>query len=358
MSETIPHTDVKISFQKRNVERFRVAMIGSGKIAAHTHVPTIRACPDAELTAIVDPVRRHAEDLAERFAIKPIIAESVDELLGSIDAAVIATPNHTHRDLAVKCINAGVAVLVEKPLSLGLEDGQEIVDASHAKGVQVAVGYQTRFLPQSEIIRELVQDQTFGRVTRFAYQFGSLGGWAPLSGYNLQRSSAGGGVMTGNGSHFMDRMISWFGYPDDFELHDDSEGGPESNAFATFNFSSKQITGTARFSRTVAMSPGIVIETDQGHLASKDGRDTPVVFYPKDRPGMEFEIKRPSLDLVDGKVESDLLIDDFFHSIRTGTSPRVDAFAGLQSARLLEALYANRKTMPEAWYPQNQTFST
>jgi predicted dehydrogenase len=307
------------------------------------------------LTALVDPVESFARATAERFGISPVIATRLSEVIGQIDAAIVATPNHTHCPLALECIAAGIPVLIEKPLAISSAEGRQIVDASEAAGVPVAVGYQTRFMPQAEMVRDIVRRNRFGTVTRFAYQFGSLRGWAPVSGYNLDRRSAGGGVLTGNGSHFLDRLIDWFGYPDEASLVDDSAGGPEANALASFRYVSngRNVTGTARFSRTVALQPGMVLETDQGVVIALDSRINSVVFRPNDQPGYEMELRSNSESRSDGRLHADKQLDEFLDSIAQGRPPMISARVGLESVRLLEHLYAHRQAMPDDWYRTN-----
>lgn len=327
-------------------------MIGAGRIASHTHIPTVLACPRVELTAIVDPVESFARATAERFGIQPIITTRLSDVLGQIDAAIIATPNHTHCPLALECIAAKVPVLIEKPLAIHSAEGQQIVEASEAAGVPVAVGYQTRFMPQAAIVRDIVHNQRFGAVTRFAYQFGSLRGWAPVSGYNLDRRAAGGGVLTGNGSHFLDRLIDWFGYPEEATLVDDSQGGPEANAVARFRVVSngRSIPGTARFSRTVDLTPGLVLETVEGVAIALDSRVDSVVFRPRDRPRFELEVRTSPEYRADGRSHADRQLDEFLDAIAEGREPMISARVGLESVRLLEHLYSHREAMRDDWY--------
>src|SRR5215467_14555248 len=98
-------------------DRVRLGIIGTGLVATSSHIPAALASPDVELTALVDPVIERAQAIVRAYGIAPTVAGTVAEVLDRIDAAVIASPNHTHLPVALECIAGGVSVLIEKPLA-------------------------------------------------------------------------------------------------------------------------------------------------------------------------------------------------------------------------------------------------
>ncbi len=108
----------------------RLALIGAGRITQHAHLPAALASPRARVVAIVDPAPGRAAELARSHDLRPRLAGRLEEVLSEIDAAVVATPNDTHRTVAVRCLEAGVSVLVEKPLATSSEDGEAMVRAA------------------------------------------------------------------------------------------------------------------------------------------------------------------------------------------------------------------------------------
>lgn len=84
----------------------RLALIGAGRITQHAHLPAALASPRARVVAIVDPVPGRAAELARSHDIGPRLAGGLDDVLSEIDAAVVATPNDTHRSEAVRCLEA------------------------------------------------------------------------------------------------------------------------------------------------------------------------------------------------------------------------------------------------------------
>jgi predicted dehydrogenase len=333
---------------------FRLAIVGCGRISA-AHALAAVASPSVELTALVDPVEQRARALAERVGARPLIATSIRELHGRVDGVVIATPNHTHADLACECLAAGFHTLIEKPLAVSVAEGERILRLAAETGRVVAVGYVTRFRENVRLMASLLRRGHFGDVRRFAYQFGGRGGWAPLSAYNLDRRLTGGGVLVVTGTHFLDRMLDWFGYPDEVELADDSLGGPEANAVATFRFArghAAPLVGMARFSKSVALERGMVLDTTRGVVVLGDQPDAPIVLRPHETPGIETVVRaRLEGPLVARPSEFQQQLEDFIQACRGGV-PAVSGEQGLLSLRLIEALYARRRSLPEDWYAE------
>src|ERR1044071_4441423 len=110
--------------------KFRLGLVGAGLITQGSHLPAALASNAVEVAAIVDPTVERAAQLARDYGISPRIAPRVEDVLTSIDGAIIATPNHTHCALALACLTQGVPVLVEKPLASSYEEGQSIVRAA------------------------------------------------------------------------------------------------------------------------------------------------------------------------------------------------------------------------------------
>jgi predicted dehydrogenase len=317
---------------------FKLAIVGCGKIAT-AHVEAALASGTSEVVALVDPARERAEGLAERFNLRPAIATSIGEIGAVADGAVIATPNHTHADLAEQCLSLGISVLIEKPLALNVVEGERICEAARRYGGTVAVGYVSRFRENVRLMACLIRSRYFGRIHRFAYQFGTRGGWAPVSGYNLDRRTSGGGVLVTTGTHFIDRMLDWFGYPEHAILSDDSADGPEANALMHVRYDGNEgLVGTARFSKTVTMPAGFAMETDRGTVLLRDRPDAPVLLRPANRPDLESSIY---LRQAAGGVAGDEFVrqlNDFVAAVQGHVPPVVTAEQGLRSLQLLEHL--------------------
>lgn len=331
----------------------RLALVGAGLITEGGHLPAALASPLTEVVAIVDPVRERAERLARAAGGTARVTTRLGEVLAEIDAAVLATPNDTHRALAVECLEAGVSTLIEKPLARTVEEGEAIARAAEQNGAAVAVGYCTRFLENVRLLGELLAAGFFGAVRGFDYQFGSVRGWSSLSGFHLDREAVGGGLLVTTGTHFLDRMLWWFGYPSELALEDDSRGGPEANALATLRFDAAGggFAGRVRLSRTVALQPGLALRTERGTLLLRDGADAALRFRPAERPGLECRLARSAGPLVpEGVTMFQSQLEDFVAACRGAGPPMVSAEQGILAIRLVQDLYARRTPLPMGWY--------
>lgn len=143
------------------MSKLRIAVIGAGVIGK-THIERALRHADVELAAICDTAPA-AEALARAAAVPWY--RSVEELLDKANprGAVIATPNATHAPIAVRCLDAGVAVVVEKPIADTLEQAQAICDAARRSGQAAIVGHQRRHNPVARRARELVVSGALGR---------------------------------------------------------------------------------------------------------------------------------------------------------------------------------------------------
>ncbi|WP_035971411.1 Gfo/Idh/MocA family protein [Bradyrhizobium sp. WSM3983] len=140
-----------------------VAVIGTGAIG-RAHVETIRRSDSCRLAAIAEPAaagKAYAENLGVRWYSDP------RDLLAEVKpaAAIIATPNATHRELAIACIERGIVALVEKPIASTLADAAAIAAASERAGVPVLVGHHRRHNPIVRRARAMIAEGALGRLT-------------------------------------------------------------------------------------------------------------------------------------------------------------------------------------------------
>ena len=334
----------------------RLAIVGCGRIAAR-HVEAACALPSVEVAVLVDPIAAHAAALAERFGLAPQVVADIEDAFPDVDAAVIATPNHLHVQPAVACLSNGIPVLIEKPLAVSTAEGERICQVAAERNTTVAVGYVTRFRQNVQLMASLLETGYFGRLHRFVYQAGTRGGWAPLSGYNLDRKASGGGVLVVTGTHFLDRMLYWFGMPEQATLRYDSQGGPEANAVASFHFHHERLgdfVGEARFSKTVKLPSGLVMETDEGTVILLEGDSELIRFRPKHHDTLELALSdlascsEHAPDAQDNLFA--LQLADFLQAIQGDREPMVTGKDGLASLRLLEQLYRTAAPLPADWY--------
>jgi len=139
-----------------------IALVGAGLIG-RAHLERLDASPDCACCAICDPTEA-AKALAAERALPWF--PSPREMLAAMapDGAIIATPNALHVPQAVACLEAGVPVLVEKPLAESVASAQRLVEAQGRSGVAVLAGHHRRHNPIVKAARKLVQEGRLGRL--------------------------------------------------------------------------------------------------------------------------------------------------------------------------------------------------
>jgi predicted dehydrogenase len=174
------------------------------------------------------------------------------------------------------------------------------------------------------------------------------GGWAPASGYNLQRNQSGGGVLVVSGTHFLDRMLYFFGWPNQFAYEDDNHGGIEANCRATVSFSNSlgEFTGTIALSKTTTMIKRLTVSTERYECHLPEDDSTPLVLFSRNSPhiAQRFSYGKQTWGDTFG-----LQLEDFAHAVRHGGRTKVDGRAGALCVKLVEEFYAHRASMPEPW---------
>jgi predicted dehydrogenase len=144
------------------MSRLRVGVIGAGTWGKN-HVRTVATLCDAELAAVCDSDAKTRERIGRQFPAVHVTAEVAD-LLGRVDAVVIASPAATHARVALQCIEAAKPCLVEKPFALTSRDAEAVAAAAAARKVPVLAGHLLVFHPAVERLRALVQAGDLGRV--------------------------------------------------------------------------------------------------------------------------------------------------------------------------------------------------
>jgi myo-inositol 2-dehydrogenase/D-chiro-inositol 1-dehydrogenase len=141
----------------------RVGVIGTGAMGTN-HVQTLaRWVPGAEVTAVHDLDTGRAAQLADTVGARSVL--SAGELIGSsqVDAVVVASPDPTHEQLVLQCLAARKPVLCEKPLALGADASQRVVDAEVILGRRlVQVGFMRRYDPSYLSLRGAVRSGSLG----------------------------------------------------------------------------------------------------------------------------------------------------------------------------------------------------
>ncbi len=122
----------------------KVGVVGVGHLGTY-HVQKYAALKDAELVGVHDVDRARADDTAQRHGTRAYA--DLDQLLGDVDAVSLAVPTEHHYDLAVRILNSGVHLLVEKPITYRVDHAAHLVETARDRGLVLQVGHVERFSP-------------------------------------------------------------------------------------------------------------------------------------------------------------------------------------------------------------------
>lgn len=333
------------------MKRIRIGIVGCGAITEDAHLPAALASHQVELAVLSDSNGTRLNSLARAFNSTVRCCADYREVFDLVDAVILALPNHLHGPVGCDFLQRGIHVLCEKPLATSVAVCEQMCKEARATQAVLAVGYVTRFYPSTELTKALIREEFLGRIESLDYEFGTAGGWAPVSGYNISRETSGGGVLAVSGSHFIDRMLYFFSKPQILSYADDSRGGVEANCLANFELEDDRIRFPAKvtLSKTHQLDNRLRIVGERGSLVVNEGQKHSVMYMPSGG-GPRHEIH--SADLSPPSVKEhywQVQLEDFVSAIRTCGVPRVDGEAGLASVRLIEECYLRAVPLAEPW---------
>jgi scyllo-inositol 2-dehydrogenase (NADP+) len=191
----------------------RVGLVGYGLAGSAFHAPLIATTPGMRLAAVVTS---NAERAAQARAQHPGVvvvgsAERLWERAGGLDLVVVASPNRTHVPLALAALEAGLPVVVDKPLAATSAAARRLVDEARARGLLLSVFQNRRWDGDFLTLRRLLSEGALGTVHRFESRFER---WrpAPKPGWRERGDPAeAGGVLFDLGSHLIDQALVLFG---------------------------------------------------------------------------------------------------------------------------------------------------
>lgn len=184
-------------------ERFAGALVGFGAVAEHAHLPAYRSHPRLALRAVVEPDAHRRARARERLGGEVRLFPDLASLLGEWRPAFldVAAPPAGHADAIARAAEAGVHVLVEKPLARTLAEAQRALEATRRAGTVLVTVHNWHYSPAVRAARAAVAAGAVGIprevsfVTERRQPAGGAGSW------RLDVKTAGGGILVDHGWH-------------------------------------------------------------------------------------------------------------------------------------------------------------
>lgn len=167
------------------------------------HTEILENVPEIELAGIYD-IKEKKRKLAEEAGFHTYETEEAMLADESIDVILVATPNDTHRPIALRAMEAGKNVIVEKPATLSLKELTELEDMAGKTGRFLTVHQNRRWDEDLLTVREILKDQTMGEIFRIESRVhGSRG----IPGDWRKEKAHGGGMVLDWGVHLFDQIF-------------------------------------------------------------------------------------------------------------------------------------------------------
>lgn len=167
------------------------------------HTEILENVPEIELAGIYD-IKEEKRKLAEEAGFHTYETEEAMLADESIDVILVATPNDTHRPIALRAMEAGKNVIVEKPATLSLKELTELEDMAGKTGRFLTVHQNRRWDEDLLTVREILKDQTMGEIFRIESRVhGSRG----IPGDWRKEKAHGGGMVLDWGVHLFDQIF-------------------------------------------------------------------------------------------------------------------------------------------------------
>jgi predicted dehydrogenase len=346
------------------VKPVRTALIGCGKVGS-IHAAALAALPEAELVAVCDAVPERAAAFAGRYGARPFADVGAMLREAAPEAVLIGTPHPLHAEPAIAAAEAGVHVLIEKPMAAGLADCDAMLAEARKTGVALGVVSQRRWCEPVARMRAAIDA---GKIGKPALGVFLMYNWRDADYYRSDPwrgrwDTEGGGVLVNQSPHHLDLLL-WFMGP----------AAEVSGYWANLNHPTVEVEDTAvasiRFANgglgsvvaSVSQRPGI---TARVHVHGTSGAS---VGVETDRgatfvAGVSAVTEPPLNDLWTVPAEEHLLaefraadrarfagvnatvhyhalqIADFLRAARAGRRPAVTGEDGRAVVELLTAIY-------------------
>jgi predicted dehydrogenase len=333
------------------MNRLRLAIIGAGHLG-RIHARIAARLEEIELVAVTDPVEEARMSAACEARTRPVA--DFRQLIGDIDAAVVATPTATHHAIGMELLACGIPLLIEKPIAPTTVEANELVALARRKGVVLQVGHVERFNPALASVSSDVRDPKYIEATR-------------TSAYTFRSTDIG--VVLDMMIHDLDIVLALARSQivDVQALGVSVLGGHEDLAAARLTFASGCVAQLSASRVSFQQQRTMSIFTARASASVNFATHEATIVRPRDEVlRREFSIERMSAAdrtywkehlfselLVRTQVQTNAVNAiqeeqrDFVAAIRTGNQPRVDGAAGRDAVAAAEMILA--KIEDHAW---------
>ncbi|QDU96034.1 Gfo/Idh/MocA family protein [Lignipirellula cremea] len=350
------------------MRRIKTAIIGCGKIG-QTHAQALSTLAESEFVAVCDAQLSRAQSFAEQYRVQAF--DSVAEMLSraDVEAVTICTPHPLHEEPCLQAAQAGVHVLIEKPMASSLKSCDAMLEAADKGQIKLGIVSQRRLFEPVQRMKAAIDAGKIGKPILGAF---SMFSWRDQAYYQSDPwrgkwETEGGGVLVNQSPHMLD-MLQWFmGEIDEVSGYWSNLNHPymevEDTALAMIRFKSGALGNVVA---SLSQKPGIYtkihihgangasvgVQTDTGatFVAGMSGVTEPPLNDVWTIPGEEHQLgefeaaDRQSFQTIDVATHYHALqIQDFLRSILEDRSPLVTGEEGRIVVEMFTAIYRSNE---------------
>lgn len=330
-------------------KKLKVALIGCG-IVHETHAQSIKESNHAELVSVCDTDKEKADASANKYSAHAYT--DYHEMLEreEIDVVHITTPHYLHPQMAIDAMKSGKHVICEKPAAIKAEDASHMKMVAEETKRSLGICFQNRFNATSCKMKEIVDSGRLGKIVgtnasvvwskdKEYYQSGEWRGkWA----------TEGGGVLINQAIHTLDLQLWIAGMPNQLKgtaftsvLEDFIEVEDTSVAVMTYDDSDIRGNFYATNASAAYLPVSLEIFCEKGSLTLCDDL---VVTDDSGSTQTYTDIDPATCNKAYWGTGHKQYIDDFYQSILSGKAPSVGIDAGINTLKVIEAIYRSTKS--------------
>jgi len=197
-----------VNVKRPVVKKLKWGVAGCGRFTEHTFIPTMKFLRRSSVNSFYSHNLNRAKDLAEKSGARSYF-DNYDEFLKSeIDSVFIGSVNAHHYEQVIKAAESGKNILCEKPIALTSRHAEEMIEACRQNNVLLAVNFVHRAHPHVIKVRELIRNQTIGKLVSVSASFNI--DFPPSNNFRFKKELSGGGALRDLGSHILD-LLRFFG---------------------------------------------------------------------------------------------------------------------------------------------------
>jgi len=303
----------------------------------------------ASLALVCDSVEQRAKEYASTYGADDYATDFSNVIRPDrVDAVAISTPHYMHFPMALEAIEAGVNVLLDKPMTVNTREADGLIRKADERGVALGVMLQNRMSDDSQRVRKAVDAGGMGKMVlgeATVKWFRELDYYAK-SPWRGKKATEGGGVLINQAIHNLDLLLWIMGPVEHVQaevdtLYHDIE--VEDVAVAFLRFTSRALGIMQASTTTYPGFPSrLEIHGTEGYALFETDRLTKLVVKGRDEEtAQSAQASVGSWSKPDAVLPTNhyRVLKDFVLAIKEGRKPRIDGREGRKSIELIEAIY-------------------